>query len=111
MPVFASRSPRRDAARRASPLFPALRFWAFPLAMACAWLLAGAFSVSALESASAAWKRGPPARMSFAEQIEVMAPTAPTRRISKARPAFLREGGCSEAARFRRPPPPAYHPG
>ena len=113
MPEFASRSPRRDAARRVFPFFPALRLWAFPVALIACWLAAGAFSLSALESATAAWRARPPLRPAVVEQIEVKSPALPIRRVSRAKEAGVRVPGCPQAGRDRRAlkEASAFHPG
>jgi len=110
MPGFASRSPRRDAARRASPPLIGLRLWAFPAVLLAGWLVAAAFSLSSLGSASVAWKAKPAVRPALVEEIEVTAP-APTQRISRARPASLLVPGCPKSAPPRRAAKEALHPG
>ncbi len=112
MPVFASRSPRRDAAWRAFPFFGALRFWAFPVVLLCGWVGAGAFSLTALEAATARWRASGAPRPSFEEQLEVKALARPTRRISRVPAAAIQVPGCRESTRFRRRvAQPSYHPG
>ncbi len=112
MPVFASRSPRRDAARRAFPVFGALRFWAFPAILLCGWIGAGAFSLTALEAATARWRASGAPRPSFEEQMEVKALAWPARHIRRVPAAAIQVPGCRESARFRRKvAQPSYHPG
>jgi hypothetical protein len=107
MAEFASRTPGRDASRRAA--WSALRHWAFPLGLLCAWVAAAAFSVSALDSAGAAWKSRLARRMPVVEvaEQEVVA-VVPARRAPTVRPAALPE---CPSARARRAPQAAIHPG
>jgi hypothetical protein len=92
MRAFASLNSAPDAVRRGKAVLDLLAFWTIPLAVLGGWLLAGGFTLSALDSAAGAWRLRPATMARVADRIrtappELTVPAVPATRPSRvARP-------------------------